>query len=330
MMGGMNEIMLTLCIGVAVAATTTGILKFYKAKTFDAVLLGLMIGSAYFLYSQYGSSFHIANYDRSIFGWIAMHWRAEDFSNNWLMIVFAGFVVWRERAAYQAAEKHPSILGMAVALGALALHIIAHRAQMPRISLLTVTLLFWGCCYAIWGWNVARRLLFPVGYVMLCFSSYHLMHFTMRLRLIATAMAELLLQGINIQTVRQGTILYSSAGGGFQFDVADACSGLRSLVVMTALAAPYAYFMMKATWQKWALFLLSIPLAMLANTLRIFTLGLVAEWIGMRLAMSLYHDASGFIVFMFSIGLLIGTGKLLSKDWKTLWHSLTQKLTSRT
>jgi len=326
----MSEIMLTFCTSVAIAAATAGILKFYKVKVFDAVLFGLMLGSAYFLYSRYGSSYYIERWGGSIFGWIAMQWRAEDFSNNWLMIVFAGFVVWRERKEYQATEKHPSYLGMTVALGALALHILAHRSQLPRISLLTVTLLFWGCCYAIWGWKIARRLLFPVGYVMLCFSSYHLMHFTMRLRLIATALAELFLQGINIATVRQGTILYSSAGGGFQFDVADACSGLRSLITMTALAAPYAYFTMKGTWRKWTLFLLSVPLAMLANTLRIFTLGVVAEWIGMKLAMSLYHDASGFIVFMFSIGLLIGTGNLLSKDWKTLWTSLTQRITSRT
>ena len=327
----MNEIMLTLWISVAVAAVTTGILKFYKVKTFDAALLGLMLGGACFLYSRYGSSFHIGRYDRSIFKWLAMHWRTENFSNNWLMIVFAGFVVWWERAEYQAAEKRPSYCGMAVALGALALHIIAYRAQLPRISLLTVAILFWGCCYAVWGWGIARRLLFPVGYVMLCFSSYHLLHFTMRLRLMATALAELFLQGANIETVRQGTILISGEGGSrFQFDVADGCSGLRSLIVMTALAAPYAYFVMKGLWRKWVLFLLAIPLAMLANTLRIFTLGVVAKWIGMKLAMALYHDASGFIVFMFSIGLLIGTGKLLLKDWKALCHSLIQKIFSRT
>jgi exosortase len=142
--------------------------------------------------------------------------------------------------------------------------------------------------------------------------------------------AEVLLHGAGIQAIRRGTVIYSGAGGGFQFDVADACSGLRSLVVMTALAAPYAYFTLKGHWRKWTLFALSVPLAMLANALRIFTLALVAELIGMRLAMSLYHDFSGYLVFVISVGLLMGTGSLLEIDWRARWRAWKRSVTSRT
>ena len=64
---------------------------------------------------------------------------------------------------------------------------------------------------------------------------------------------------------------------------------------------------------------------MVANALRIFTLGVVAEWIGMKLAMQLYHDLSGYIVFFISLLLLIAAGSLLNQDWKAKLCALRQK-----
>ncbi len=291
------------------------------------LLLALAVAG---LYSAYGSSSNTAVEPRSIFRWIAIQWRFADFRNNWIMLLVSAYAVYHQRHALAAARKRPSAAGMAVVLVSLALHVLGFRTQMPRLSLITVVGVGWGACYALWGWSVARLLLFPAGYTLLCFTGYHLTHFTMRLRLAASFMAEVLLQGVGIETVRKGTVLFSSAGGGFQLDVADACSGLRSLIVMTALAAPYAYFTQRGLWRKWGLFLLSVPLAMLANTIRIFTLALVAEWIGMRLAMALYHDFSGYLVFLISVALLMGAGSLLETDWRIRWRRFRQHAFSRT
>ena len=73
---------------------------------------------------------------------------------------------------------------------------------------------------------------------------------------------------------------------------------------------------MRTNTRRVLLFALSVPLAMLANALRIFTLGVVAEWIGMKLAMQLYHDLSGYIVFFLSLLLLMGAGAILDQDWR--------------
>jgi len=228
------------------------------------------------------------------------------------------------------APKSPSWIGLGVVAASLALHILGYHSQLPRMSLMTVVGVGWGACYAIWGWKVARLLLFPAGYVLLCFTSYHLTHMTMRLRLLASLLAEVLLHGLGIETIRRGTVIVSGSGTGFQLDVADACSGLRSLVVMTALAAPYAYFTLKGFWRPWLLFVASVPLAMLANTLRIVTLAIVAEWIGMRLAMALYHDFSGYLVFIIAVALLMSTASLLEKDWRASWLALKRRVISRT
>ena len=124
------------------------------------------------------------------------------------------------------------------------------------------------------------------------------------------------LRGVGIPAVADGTVVRSAAGGGFLFDVEEGCSGLRSLVTMTALAAPYACWTMRTNARRLILFALSVPLAMLANALRIFSLGVVAEWIGTSLAMSLYHDFSGYLVFFLSLLLLVGAGSLIDQDWR--------------
>jgi exosortase len=145
----------------------------------------------------------------------------------------------------------------------------------------------------------------------------------------ASSLACVFLHGAGIEAVRRGTVVLSNAGGGFQFDVADACSGLRSLTVMTALAAPYAYLTLTGFWRRMFLFCMSVPLAMLANALRIFSLGAVAEWLGMDLAMMLYHDLSGYLVFFLSLLLLIGTGSLIQINWRAKLCALKPKKRSR-
>ncbi len=296
----------------------------------QTVLFLAICAAAVFLYSRYGSEYNVESGSTSVFTWIRMQWRFDNFKFSWIMPVVALYTVWLQRDELAAAPKHVSAWGFAGVFLSLALHVLAYRAQQPRISLITFATLIWSTTWAVWGWEVARRLLFALGYTVLAFIGFHLMHFTMRLRLAASQLAVFLLNGIGIPSVAQGTVVLSKAGGGFQFEVADGCSGLRSLVVMTALAAPYAWFRLRGFFRRWALFLLSVPLAMLANTLRIFTIGMVAEWIGQDLAMKVYHDFSGYLVFFLAIFLLMATASLLEKDWKSKCASLLRRGTSRT
>ncbi len=276
----------------------------------------LCVVATFWLFIAYGSDSDVAMEPSSIFGWVAIQWKNENFRNNWVMLLFSGYVIYRNRRALAEAEAKPSLIGLLVTVLSLGAHILGYRTQLPRLSLGATVGVFWGIPYTIWGWKVARLLIFPAGYAFLCFCGSLLMEVTMPLRLMASSIAVTFLHGAGIEAVRRGTVVFSAAGGGFQFDVADACSGLRSLIVMTALAAPYAYLTMKGFWRQAILFAMSVPLAMLANALRIFSLGLVAEWIGMDLAMMLYHDLSGFLVFFLSLLLLIGTGAIVQIDWR--------------
>lgn len=281
------------------------------------------------LYTFFGTDSETAGGGASVLAWFAAQWGYEDFANNWIMLPVAAAVVWTQRRRLAEAEVRPDWRGALVVAASLAVHVAGFRAQLPRLSLGSVAGVAWGLALAVWGPGVARALVFPVGYVLLCFLGSMLVELTMPLRLMASGLACALLQGVGIGAVQQGTIVHSTAGGGFSFNVADPCSGLRSLITMTALAAPYAYFTLKSPAKRVVLFALSVPLAMLANALRIFTLGVVAEWIGMQLAMQLYHDLSGYIVFILSILLLVAAGSLVDRNWRAALCKLASKKRSR-
>ncbi len=287
----------------------------------DAVRLGVFLLAAaagLWLYTAHGCDSDVAHEGHSIFAWVAMHWRlaAKDFQINWAICAVAAFAVWRERRALAEAEVRPSWGGTLVVAAALLVHVVGYRSQLPRLSVASTALALWGTCWAVWGWRVARILAFPCAYLLLAFTNSLLVELTMPLRLMASRLAVLLLRGVGIPAVADGTVVRSAAGGGFLFDVEEGCSGLRSLVTMTALAAPYACWTMRTNARRLLLFALSVPLAMLANALRIFSLGVVAEWIGTSLAMSLYHDFSGYLVFFLSLLLLVGAGSLIDQDWR--------------
>lgn len=279
------------------------------------------------LYSNYGTDSAVAAEGRSIFNWVALHWHgeSEEFKANWAMLAMCAIAIWLDRKRLACATVRSSWGGVAVVAMSLLIHLIGFRSQLPRLSLASTATCVWGLAWTIWGWNVAKILAFPAGYLLLCFTNSLLVEVTMPLRLLASKLAVCLLQGVGIAAANHGTIVRSAAGGGFTFDVADACSGLRSLVTMTALAAPYAWYTVPGSFRKVLLFALSVPLAMVANALRIFTLGIVAEWIGMKLAMQLYHDLSGYIVFFISLALLTAAGSLLNQNWKKKLCDFRQK-----
>ncbi len=255
---------------------------------------------------------------RSVFVWVFQSWMAlqGDFSHSWLMPIAAAGIIWWKRKELVEAEKAVAPEALLVVLSALAMHWCAVRAQQPRVSLVAFTFLLWSIPSYIYGRNIARLIAFPCAYLLLCFLAYYIVAFTLPLRIIATTTATFLLNGLAIPAAHSGTAIFSTAGGGFQFEVADPCSGLRSLTVMSALAALYGYFTLKTSLHKWLLFLASIPLAMLANIFRILTVALVAEWFGQEWAGTVYHDYSGYLVFIFATLFLVATGRVINTDFK--------------
>jgi exosortase len=173
-------------------------------------------------------------------------------------------------------------------------------------------------------------LVFPAAFLVFCIPLNFLDSLTFPLRLMVTVASTHFLNGIGIAVRRSGSAIYSAVEGGFQLDVADPCSGLRSIMALTALTAVYAYLTQRTLLKKWLLFMASIPLAIIGNIARVTTIALMAEAFGQEVATGLYHDYSGFIFFPVSLGLMILLGSFLNSDPKEVWFRWKHALLSPT
>jgi len=134
------------------------------------------------------------------------------------------------------------------------------------------------------------------------------------LRIFASSLSVALLNGFGLQVIQSGTALISLLPGAeFNVDVADPCSGIRSLFAMMALTAAYAHFSQRTPLQKWALFACSIPLAVFGNVMRILSICVVAHFFGQDVATGFYHDYSGYVVFLAGVALMVECGRWLTK-----------------
>jgi exosortase len=211
-----------------------------------------------------------------------------------------------------------------VVIGALFMHWMGAKMQQTRISLMSLVVLTWAVPFYLFGWQVAKNLIFPCTYLIFAIPLNFLDVIAFPLRIFSTTLAVEALNGIGIEAVKHGTaIIIPSMPHGM--DVADPCSGLRSLLAMTALTAVYAYFTQKTFIKKWILFLASIPLAVFGNIMRIITIAVVSEAIGGSLALGLYHDYSGYILFTAAITMMVLIGGLLNLEFREVvgkWKSV--------
>ncbi len=290
-----------------------------------AVLLGI-------LYHYQGNTTHVSSYGVSAIKWMASVWNAHgfegDYSHGWLIPIVSLAVIWLKRAEFFKIETRVSHWGLAVFILGLLFHWLGAKSQQTRISLFGLITILWGIPFYLYGWQVARILIFPCAYLIFCIPLNFLNTLTFPLRIFMTIATNGFLNGVGIEATRTGSSISAAVGGGFDVDVADPCSGLRSLLALTAIAAVYAYFTQRTLVKKWALFLMSIPLAVIGNLARIVTIVLVAGTFGEEIATGLYHDYSGYIFFTIAVSLMIGIGNLLSSDFKAELRKWKERLLS--
>jgi exosortase len=297
-----------------------------EAELIRIGLFSLMCGMLFVLFHFQGNTIQVDVYTQSALTWMLTYWRSEvafdgaDYSHGFLIPLVSLAVLWIKRQDLADAPKSISRIGLAVIVLALLTHWLGAKAQQTRLSLFALIMMSWGIPYYFYGWKVAKLLIFPCAYLIFCIPLNFLDTISFPLRIFAASASTGLLNGLGIEAERTGSAIYSGAGGGFNFDVADPCSGIRSLLAMTALTAVYAYFTQKTLLTKWILFLCAVPLAIIGNMGRITTIALVAQAFGERLAITLYHDYSGYVVFAVAIGFMVAIGAAMNVNYKQVWQ----------
>ena len=242
----------------------------------------------------------------------------EDLSYAWYVPIFSLYVLWTERQRIVGSLASPSVLGIILSLPFFALGFIGVRGVQIRFEIVAFAGLLVTLPWAFWGRETAKRMLFPAGFLLFCIPMASFLDIvTVHLRLLSTSVAYGALKGFGADIVRNGTAI-AAADGSFSIDVADPCSGLRSLFALMALTAAYAYFNQKTWVRRGLLFALSVPIAIAGNVARILSICLVAAYADSGFATGFYHDYSGYVVFAVAIVLMVASGEVISRVFKPL------------
>ena len=237
----------------------------------------------------------------------------EDLSYGWYVPLFSLYVLWRERREITASIGEPSLVGFVLLVPSFCIGFLGIRGYQVRFEILGFVGILISLAWIFFGRATAKRILFPALFLLFCLPLHSFLDVvTIHLRQLAVSVAYGVMKGVGVEVVRQGTMLASPTGS-FSIDIAEPCSGLRSLFAMAALTAGYAYFTQPTWLRRGALFVLSIPIAIAGNVARIFTIVAIAATCSADFATGFYHDYSGYVVFLVAIALMVACGELITR-----------------
>jgi len=237
-------------------------------------------------------------------------------------------LVYYRRQALGALPVRGSWLGLAALLGSLFVYWVGYLADNVYVGY--ASLLGFVGSAVLWflGWRWLMGLAFPIAFLAFMFPLPFMDNFlAFPLRIFMSNVSTAFLNFIGLSCLQQGPAIVSApdfaaglaAGERFAVDVADPCSGIRSLFALMMVSALYGYIAMDKPWQKWVVFLSSIPLAVAGNFARIIMLTLGTITLGPEVAIgsleepTTFHMLSGFLVFAVALGGMLGVGWVLQR-----------------
>ncbi len=227
----------------------------------------------------------------------------------------SAYVVWLKRETIRKIQKGSSLWGIPVIACAMVLHYIGQRGDWQRFSIIAFVIMLLGMTMYMAGKKMAKELMFPILFLIFMVPLDFLDGAVgVPLRIFASKWAGFMLDMLGFRIIREGTEI--DMVGIFKFDVAAPCSGLKSLVSLSALTVAFAYLTQKKYWKRIVLIVCAFPIAIVANVFRIIMLGLIATAFGAETAMGIFHSFSGFFLFTFALLTMTGIGRLLSWSGK--------------
>lgn len=241
-------------------------------------------------------------------------WAADDnYSHGFLVPLIAGYLAYLRRDELLAAEVRPSNFGLAIicfGLFMLLLGWIATEYFTMRSSLVVIVA---GSVLYLLGWEIFKILLAPMAYLLLMVPIPAVIYdaAAFPLKLFVTKVSVLTLKAMGIVIWQEGNILMFP---NITLEVADACSGLRSIMSLLALGAAYAFVLHTKTRDRVILILATLPIAVFTNCLRVIATGVLAQYFGSAAAEGFFHEFAGFFVFFGAVVMFVALGALL-KRW---------------
>lgn len=242
-------------------------------------------------------------YDRIALKLVNDWYELPDFSHGFLIPFFVLFLIWDRRNSLLSTPVESSWSGLSlVVLGLFTLLLGIFGADL-FLSRFSFVLLAAGLIWTLAGTRMLGRTKFMLFVLMLAIPLPMVLfnQITFPLQLLASRLASALLPLAGVPVLREGNVIQLPA---MQLEVAEACSGIRSLMSLFTVAVIYGYFLERTTWRRVLLAAASLPIAVAANVVRIFGTGLCVQYWNPDKAVGFFHEFSGWLMFVVSLACL--------------------------
>jgi exosortase len=238
-------------------------------------------------------------------------WMNDDnYSHGVLIIPLAAYFVWERRQKLAALTPRPSWLGLVLVVGGLAslvAGLLGAELFMTRIAILATLA---GSVLWVMGWQALRILAFPIAFLLLMIPIPAIIfnQIAFPLQLFASQVGEAGLNMANVPVLREGNVMILAHT---TLEVAEACSGIRSLISLLTLGIILGYFTDPRSSVRVGIALATVPIAILTNGLRVAGTGIAAHYVGPEAAEGFFHTFSGWLVFIVAFFFMFLVNRLL-------------------
>ena len=244
-----------------------------------------------------------------------------DYSHGFIVPILSAFLIWTRRDKLRQIPKRPSPWGMVVvlcSLGLLFLGSLGAELSLTRLSLLGTIC---GLIIYFAGGAILRAMTFPMAFLLFAIPIPVVVYnsIVFPLQFLASRFATRVLEMLNLFPImREGNVLVLPH---MSLEVVEACSGIRSLMSLLALAAGYGYVVERSIAVRWFLVLAMVPLAIVSNGTRVMITAIMANYIGPKAAEGFMHEFSGWVIFVVATILFLALHSLITFVRKKLgWY----------
>jgi len=241
------------------------------------------------------------------FIWLVNSWLGHSYySHGFLIIPVSGFIFWRKRHQLKGAKSFP--LGIVVIIFGLLLHIVGFVFYFNFLSAISFLVVLSGLVLYFWGKKGLKCLLFPLCFLIFMIPFPFLDNIGNWLQSLSANWSASIIGAMGIPVaISGGEIRLEEAA----FIIGVPCSGINTLISLLALTAIFGYFLRGRFYKRAILFVIAVPIAVLANLVRIVSVLLIANYYGAEAAMSFFHTYSSVLFFVVAVLFLVVFSRLL-------------------
>ena len=250
---------------------------------------------------------------RQPIGWLWRTWMDRpEYSHGPIMPLIAAFLVWQRKADLSETDFVADWRGLAVMAFAGLLFALGASGAVYTVQQYAMVVMIAGLTLTLTGPTAFRKLLAPLAvlFLMIPQPDFILNNLSANLQLLSSSLGVVFIRAMGISVFLEGNVIDL---GGYRLQVVEACDGMRYLFPLMTIGLLIAYFYKGAMWKRACVFLLSVPITVVMNSLRVGSIGLLVEHWGTGMAEGFLHEFQGWMVFMLSAALLLGAAALLNR-----------------